>query len=252
MGVEYRIAIPTYNRPELIQKAALAWLERSAVSKEQVDVWVSGESQLPLYKDLPQHWRARMRIGAKGLVGNRRAAEAAYLSEGVGRVLWLNDDVFSVRRLAQGKKALHEVPIQKVADDGWRECQRAGAWLWGIYAVDNWFFMSERVHHDLRYVVGCFYGVRLPAGEYLQPRYGDAKEDYERALRFYTVDRRLVRLDYYSPKTIYYNSPEIFPDVQAVEENIRNLEQRWPAWVRRNRRKKSPFPEISIKDRGRA
>lgn len=246
-GNELRIAIPTFNRPALIQKATLAYLDRSGVRPEQVDIWISGESQVPLYADLPMEWKLRMRVGARGLMANRRAAEIGHYQEGT-RLVWLNDDIFSVRRLTDGK--LIETPIMGVIEDGFAQAEKHGAHLWGVYAVDNAFYMKERVHTDLRYVVGCFYGVILRHDPFLQPEYGDAKEDYERALRFFQHDGRIVRMDYYSPKTIYYNSPEIFPNTHHVELNIAALEARWPMWVKRNTRKKSPYPEINISNKG--
>jgi hypothetical protein len=243
---EFRVAIPTYNRPELIQKAALAYLERSQFPIEQVDIWISGQSQWSLYDDLPDHWRKRFKLGVKGLSPNRYAAEDTY-PPGM-QLFWMNDDIFSIRELAADGKHLGEVPLQQVLSAGFSACVKAGAHLWGIYAVDNHFYMSRKVHIDLRYVVGCAYGIILQHHEHLRSRFGDAKEDYERALRFYQADGCIVRLDYFSPKTIYYNSPEIFPNTETVEQNIRELERNWPAWVHRNTRKRSPFPEINIKD----
>ncbi len=244
----YEVAVPTYNRPDLIQKATLAWLDRSVFPPERVTIWISGESQVPLYQSaLPPKWWARTRVGVKGLMANRRFAELNHYPEGT-RLLWVNDDMFTVRRLAPGGKSLVEVTVQDVADRGFAECEARGAHLWGIYAVNNHFYMDERVHTDLRYVVGCFYGVILRKEPYLQPEFGDAKEDYERAMRFYSLDGRIVRMDAYAPKTIYYNSPEIFPNVETVERNIRELERLWPQWVTRDHSKKGKYPEIRIKD----
>ncbi len=242
-----RIAIPTYNRPELIQKATLAYLERSAFPLEQVDVWISGESQLHLYDGLPDKWKARFRIGVKGLAENRKVAELQY-PEGT-KLFWMNDDIFLINELVgTDTKRLAEVNITKVLSDGFGVCETLKAYLWGIYAVNNAFYMDERVHTDLRYVVGCAYGMVLRHDEALLPCFGDAKEDYERALRFYQKDGVIVRLDRYSPKTIYYNSPEIFPNNEKIEANIKELEKKWPTWVLRNTKKKSPYPEINIRD----
>lgn len=250
MTSEWRYAIPTYNRPELIQKATLAYLERSGVDPARVDIWISGEAQAPLYAGLPEHWRARFRMGIKTLTGNRLVAERAYPE---GQLLvWLNDDIFKVSELSADNKKLEERPIDDIVAQGFTEMEQARAHLWGVYAVANPFYMKRVVHRDLRYVVGCFFGVKLRADPFFQPQHGDAKEDYERALRFFQRDGAIVRMDSFTPKTIYYNSPEIFPDLATVERNIQWLEASWPQWVRRNTRKKSPYPEIDISNRWRA
>jgi hypothetical protein len=245
--MNYEIAIPTYNRPELIQKAALAYLEWSGVSPERVTIWVSGQAQRHLYDVLPEHWQARIQIGVKGLMANRAFAEAQY-PEGT-EILWLNDDVFHVVEL--DGQTLKKVMLQKIGEEGFLRARQAGANLWGIYAVHNAFYMERKVRTDLCYLTGSFYGNTIRRDQFLYPVFGDAKEDYERALRFFTRDGLVLRMDYYAPKTIYYNSPEIFPDRATVENNIRCLEELWPDYVRRNaRRSKGPWPEILISSRG--
>lgn len=241
-----RIAIPTYNRPQLILERPLAYLERCGIAPDEVDIWISGDSQRRLYDGLPPHWQARMQIGVKGLMANRRVAEATY-PEGT-RLFWLNDDVASIGQLVPGAKKLHEANLREVMANGFELCERFGCYLWGIYAVNNHFYMSAKVHADLRYVVGCAFGMVLRHDEALLPRYGDAKEDYERALRFYRRDGKILRMDYYAPKTTYYNSPEIFPNIETIEGNIRALETEFPGLVKRNTAKKGPYPEINIKD----
>lgn len=247
MKPPYRILIPTFNRPHLIQEATLAYLDRSHVEPEQVDIWVSGESQWPLYEELPERWRARLRVGARGLMANRLAAEFSDEYAEGDQLLWLNDDVYSVRT-PDRNSILTEVPIQEVANRGFSLAKQSDCYLWGVYAVNNAFFMSPKDHLDLRYVVGCFYGIRLRKLKFLQPMFGDAKEDYERAMRFYQFDDRILRMDRYAPNTIYYNSPEIFPNNDVIENNIKSLERSWPTWVKRNTKRKSKYPEIIIHD----
>jgi hypothetical protein len=248
--MEPQVAIPTYDRPEIILRTTLAYLERSDWPTGQTTIWVSGEGQVPLYDSLPAHWRARIRVGARGLQENRLAAERTY-PEGTPLV-WINDDVSAVRQLdPTAHRNLSEVPIGRVIADGFNHCAESGAHLWGIYAVDNHFFMKERVHTDLRYIVGCFYGVVLRHDDSLQPVFGDAKEDYERVMRFYEKDGAVVRMDRYCPRTTYYNSPDIFPNVELIEANIVALEERWPGWVKRNARRRSGYPEILVKDPAR-
>lgn len=247
MSVEkptFVVAIPTYDRPDMIQRSTLAMLDRCHFPRELVHIWVSGEAQRPLYDALPDRWRERIRVGARGLVENRRAAELGHYREGT-RVLWINDDVFSIDRLTADGSRLEETTVQECGERGFAEAVRAGAKLWGVYAVHNAFYMADRVHTDLRHVVGSFYGVTVRHDAELQPEYGSAKEDYERSLRFFSQDGTVVRMDGYSPKTIYYNDPQ---DTVRIEENVQALMRAWPQWVSRNPRRKSPYPEILIKD----
>ena len=47
--VPYRIAIPTYNRPEIFINKTLQYLDRCIVNRNNIDVFVEDEYQLSLY-----------------------------------------------------------------------------------------------------------------------------------------------------------------------------------------------------------
>jgi hypothetical protein len=229
-------AIPTYDRPALLQKTTLAYLDRCGIEPELVTIWISGEEQQPLYADLPERWLARCRVGAKGLVANRIAAEATY-PEGT-HLVWINDDVKNVQRL--NPASLVEANLVKLAEGAFKICAFADAYLWGVYPVANGLLRL-----DLRHIVGACYGVRLRHDDELQPTRGDPKEDYERTLRFFRRDGSVVRLDDHAVETTYYNDN---PPVEPAEANVAALERDWPGWIRRNPRRKSPYPEILLRD----
>jgi hypothetical protein len=241
----FEVGIPTYDRPELIQRATLAYLDRSGIPEERITIFIAPE-QVHLYRDLPERWQRRIVQSVLGLAKSKQWAEWKHYKEGTNLV-WLNDDIFSIRQRITSKNTI-ESPLGEIATEGFDGMSKVKAWLWGIYAVLNPFYMKPITRYGLCYIVGCAYGTRTRRKKALYPIHGDAKEDYERCLRFYQNDGRLFRMDSYAPKTIYYNSPVIFPNVETIERNIQALEKLWPRLVKRNRSKKSKFPEILISD----
>lgn len=191
-----------------------------------------------------------MRVGARGLVNNRLHAERNHYVDGQ-RILWVNDDVFCVRKTNGPLKPWAIVPLDDVIRQGFTAIEGTRSHLWGIYQTDNklWSAKGDEVIHGLFYVVGCFYGIIHRRDERLYPAFGDAKEDYERALRFHDVDGQITRLNRFHPKTIYYNSPEIFTKLRDIERNVSWIEATWPHLVSRNTKKGSPWPEMSIRRR---
>jgi hypothetical protein len=247
---DVRIAIPTYNRPELIQRSTLKMIEDSGIPCERVDIWISGQSQVALYDKLPSKWRRRFFVGEKGLVKNRVRAEETHYVDGQ-RILWVNDDVFKIRKTNGPGKPWTICNLDDVIRDGFSAISGTNSHLWGIYQTDNklWSSNGREVFHGLCYVVGCFYGIIHRRDRSLYPVFGDAKEDYERALRFFSRDGSITRLNRFHPKTIYYNSPEIFTKLPQIESNVAWIEATWPHLVKRNSKKGSPWPEINLRNR---
>jgi hypothetical protein len=243
---DFQVAVPIHDRREMTERAVLAYLDRSGIAAERVTLFVA-PGMAHHYAGLPGRWQARVVHSELGLTNSRRWAEWNHYPEGTPLV-WLNDDVFSLHRRVDAKRT-DEVPLGEVAERGFGLCEKAGAFHWGVYAVLNPFYMKDAVRFDLRHLVGCSYGVITRREKRLYPQFGDSKEDYERCLRFYERDGRLVRMDGYAPDTIYYNpGSALYPTAERIEAAVRNIEDRWPAWVRRNPRRKGKYPEITIQD----
>ena len=247
MMEDVRIAIPTYNRPEMIQTATLKMIDDANIPEEMVDIWVSGESQMPLYDILPDRWRRRLMVGAKGLVENRLFAEETHYEDGQ-KIVWVNDDIRKVRRSAGVKSPWLIEKFSDVIKQGFDAIDNRRSHLWGLYPTDNklWSINGPEVAHGIFYVVGSIYGIVHRRDRRLYSTFGAAKEDCERVLRFVDVDGEVTRLNRVHAKTTYYNSPEIFSGIGEVERNVSWIEATWPHMVSRLTGKKSPWPELRI------
>jgi hypothetical protein len=80
---------------------------------------------------------------------------------------------------------------------------------------------------NLRYIVGAAYGLRNTKNPAYDLKYGDNQEDKERTLRYWTVDKILIRFNDIAPKTAYYAKGGIFAlypnrikDTKAATETI--------------------------------
>lgn len=241
------ICVPTYQRAKLLQRDTLAYLERCGVDPKDVLILVASEEERYEYdNELPEEWADQLRITVPGLGDSRNYARHHYLRDGE-RVIWIDDDVASVRARSNDKETL-EANILQVQEEGFDAAMAVGAHLWGVYPTVNPFWMKPKVRYGLWHCVGCFYGEVNQWDSALDLQYGDAKEDYERCLRHWERDGLVVRMEWYAPKTVYYREAGGIQGRthESVEANIRRLQNRWPGMVRNNDRRKSDYPEILL------
>jgi hypothetical protein len=242
-----QVVIPTYQRAALLQRDTLAYLERSNVDPGTCLILVASEDESREYASkLAGEWSKRIVVTAPGLRHARNFARHHILTQG-SDVVWMDDDVSSIRvRLNDYETA--EVKLSEVANPGFELARSAGAHLWGIYPTVNPYYMKAKTRVGLWHCVGCFYGEIIERAPELDIQYGDAKEDYERCLRWWERDGYVVRMDWFAPKTAYYREAGGIQGrtPATVDENIRLLQDRWPGRVRRNAKRKSAYPEILL------
>ena len=94
--------------------------------------------------------------------------------------------------------------------DAFKKCAEYGAYLWGVYPVYNAFFMSKKITHDLRFVVGPLWG-KINRHDKDLVLHRDEKEDVERTLRHYDKDKSVIRFNDIAIKTKFYHDARRVP-----------------------------------------
>ena len=64
------------------------------------------------------------------------------------------------------------------------------SFIWGLYPVNNAYFMFPRMTTDLRFLVGPCFGIINRKNKQLQLT---IKEDVERTLQYYSLDKVILR-----------------------------------------------------------
>lgn len=245
--MNYKIAIPSYRREQTIQDKSLAYLKRCGKREEDVDVFVSDESQLRSYK--ATGIKCNLIVGVPTIMKQRNFM-MDYYPEGT-KVLFLDDDIKSVYRRVSSKKVVEENDLDWLCENGFQFAHSAGSKMWGINPVLNPFYMSEKPSTSLKYIVACFYGCIIDHSEDLKVTLDD-KEDYERSILYYLKFGSTPRLNNYAPDTNYYTEPgglQVSRTPERIEESAKNLLRRFPLLCSWNNSKKSEHAEVRLKDR---
>jgi hypothetical protein len=118
------------------------------------------------------------------------------------------------------------------------ECQRVGAFMWGVYPVWNPYFRRDRpeITYSLSYIIAAFHGIinrpHLTAIRLVTSRQNPYKEDVERSILYFKHDGILVRFNRIGFKTKYYGTTGglgPFEDrLKPSEEAVRMLQQEYP------------------------
>lgn len=247
--MHYYIAIPSYKRVEMLKEKTLALLERYNISSEIVTIFVADKEEYKIYREaLPDKWR-NIVVGVKGMVGIRNFM-INYYNEG-DRVVFMDDDLESIEVKVNDKKTKPIDDLNKFIIYAWQLCDKYNCGLWGINAVLNPFYMKNTITLDLKFIVGCFFGMRISRG-ILCSDACPVKIDYELTIKFYIRDGRVLRFNYIAPKTNYYHNQgglSEFDRKTLSKQAADYLVATYPMYCEYNNSRKSGFTEIKLVDK---
>lgn len=245
---DWIVVIPSYNRVETLKLKTLKTLQEYNIPSSKIWVFVANEEQKKLYEEgLEKGSVGHIIVGVKGLAEVRNFI-FNYFPKGK-KIVEMDDDIREIIEYDDSAKR-HERKLrnlEEVFERGFEECKKVGARLWGVYPSANGFFMKDTVSTDLKFIIGSFWGCINPGNEV--KLHMSEKEDYQRTIQFWELDKVVVRLNFISPKTAYYKEPGGMQEGDRKgkqEVAVKWMLEKWPQYVKENPRRKSGFPEIKL------
>ena len=196
-----RIVIPSYKRHTEINNKSIRVIIEAGYLYSDIDVFVANEEEYQKYKSV-LHPEITIIIGKKGLKEIREFI-FNYYKEGQ-KLLCLDDDIemIKMKHPDDSIKSCFDNSFLNLKNEikkGFDECEISGKHLWGLYPVDNHYFMKNKISYDYKFIIGNFFGVILHKEANLLS-VGQI-DDYERSIRHYLLDGGVVRLNYLCAKT---------------------------------------------------
>ena len=196
-----RIVIPSYNRYESINNKSLKVLYEAGYKPHIIDIFVANQEQYELYKKHVDK-DITIIIGKKGLK-NIRDFIINYYPENA-TLLCMDDDIekIKMKNPNNDEKSCFKnelLDLKKEVERGFKECEKYGKHIWGLYPVDNHFYMKNDISYDYKFIIGNFFGLIL--SKEANKSYVEQKGDYERSIRHYLLDGGVVRINYLCAKT---------------------------------------------------
>jgi len=225
----YVVAIPTYNRSDVIANKTLKTLIEGNVSKNRIYLFVANKSQYKLYEDaLPKTMYNKIIIGKIGIT-NQRNFISSFFPE--NQYIVSADDDIEELLLAKGPDKL--VKIKNVNDffnEAYKILKKEKLFIWGIYPVRNAFFMKPTITTDLRFIIGVLFGYINRHDTKLRPSpQSETKEDYEQSILYYKMDGGVVRFNYITAKTKFHAEGGLGTDRHERNKNAAEyLKKKYP------------------------
>lgn len=253
MSLSYFVAMPSHERAPLVAGMTLPFLiDAGGVPADAVSVWVAAE-QYPTYKIVLHEWLERgvhLRAGGLGIKTQRNLIARSY-PQGA-QLVSCDDDILG---LVQRMTPTDTAPIRahEVIENGFAMLARHGLTLWGVYPVNNAYFMRGDYTTDLRFICGGFHGMLNDRNEALIIC---PKEDYERTLRRYERDGGVLRMNNIAFEHGGYK--KVRGGLQATAERteqsnliaIEQLRMRYPGLVHLNPRRPGEITVRSPRRKG--
>jgi hypothetical protein len=267
----YVVAIPSYQRAELLNRKTLKTLAENNIPRNRIYVFVANKTEEQIYKEkLNNDLYGHLIVGVKGLK-NQRNFISRYFPDGK-EILNMDDDIggfkilrhktpdINVKQTQMYRKDYYleqmdksNLNLDNFVKNCFKKLKTLGLFLWGIYPIANPYFMTPVETTDLRLIVGPVWGSINRHDKDLVLTV-DEKEDVERTLQYYTKDRGVLRINYVCVMTTYYKTPGGMQAEQRdrkkdAYESALYLNKKYPSFTTLYLGKKSGYAEVKLKDK---
>jgi hypothetical protein len=213
--VNYVVAVPSYNRPDVVGKKTLQTLKDGGVPKSVIHIFVANKAEEKLYEaSVPKDLYGKIVVGKIG-ISNQRKFIAKYFPIGQ-YVVSVDDDVEKLEAL-RGEKLVQIKDVNGFFLEAYKTLIKEKLFIWGIYPVHNPFFMKKGYSTDLKFIIGTMYGFinrRItPSGKIKE------KEDYELSILYYLKDGGVLRYNDVTIKTKFHAEGGLGKTDQRFEAN---------------------------------
>tara|TARA_R110000737_G_scaffold135601_2_gene166645 strand:- start:1616 stop:2389 length:774 start_codon:yes stop_codon:yes gene_type:complete len=197
--MDYRIAIPSHNRPN--DQITFEYLLSQGFSPLDIDVFVSSSEQAELYRACNPKMD-NIIIGKLGMKEIRNFITDYYPTD--VKYVSFDDDIKEVRMKnpKEWEESSFADPDELDLDEeiklAFSECEKSGRRMFGVYPVENHYFMKNQITYDYKFACGGLFGVINEKSLKIKL---DQYEDYDRCIQEYLSYGGIVRLNYLCLKT---------------------------------------------------
>ena len=197
--MDFRVAIATYKRPKGLGEKTLKTLSDNNIDKDIIDIFVNNQEEYDIYRPLYPEYN--MIIGEVGMRQIRQFI-VNYYEEGT-KVFFMDDDIISFKQ--KDNNILKNVDnLRETIETGFQLCEDNKTCLFGIYPVDNAYFMKDNYTTHLQFCVGWTFGAIIDKEALsLDTRTIGNFEDYERTIKSFKKYGKVIRLNNICAKTKY-------------------------------------------------
>ena len=193
--MDYIIAIPSYNRYNLIKNQTISILEKFNIDREKVNIFVVEEEFEKYKNELPNY---NIIVGVKGLINQKNFIENYFPER--KNILFFDDDILEI-------DLDNFNTLEDLIKTGFEECNKQKSYIWSVYPVWNKYFREKREYlsNCLNFCIGGFYGIiNRPNNENIKVNIYDGRDDVERSIKYFIEDGIVLRFNKVGYKTKFF------------------------------------------------
>jgi len=216
--MNFEILIPSYKRKHLIHQQTLNLLNKHAIPRNQIHIFLRDEEEKEDY-NLDENYNVVL-TNAKGIMDTRNFLQEWSLNNNFKNVLYMDDDI---RDIYEYDKPLENLIL--FGNNFFNELKQNNLFFGGISACDNKYFLRPTTSTNLKYIIGClrFEIIRrdVPLIKCTMGQF----EDYEFSCKYFLRDGGVLRKNNYVCKTKYFNPKGgITEDMGGEEERNQKID----------------------------
>ena len=193
--MDYVFVIPSYRRAKLLKEKTWALIQRIGPNIKPI-IWVNDMIDYEEYS--PLFPTADIRVGGNGIAEKRNMIQDSFPLD--TKIVMMDDDIRDLV-IKDGNKRKKVKDLDAVIRLGFSYCEQENCSLWGVYPMDNPLSMTNNVRRNLCYVIAAFFGM-------INKRINielDCAEDLERTMKYWLLEKKVIRLEFIGLQTKYYN-----------------------------------------------
>jgi len=190
--IDLEVAIPSYYRPYKLKTSTLVLLKEVPI--KHIKIYVENDEQYNIYRACLGENYTIIITNTKGIGEKRnfikKHTKAKYL-------LQIDDDIVAIKN-----KLKHTLTTKEVYDlilMGFKECCEQGFRLWGICGFTNYFYLTNTISKNLKFICGNFHGTIMNDRPIFTPI--NTLEDYYNTCSHFLEDGGVIRLNSYGTET---------------------------------------------------
>jgi hypothetical protein len=249
--MSYVIAIPSYQRAEILKDKTLKMLQESHISSKKIYIFLANDEEKINYeKIIPKSMYYKIVVGVKGINEQRKFIVKYFPNK--KQIVSIDDDVSELLEMDKNEKMQPIKNINTVFDTAFEDLKKNKLYLWGLFPTPNPFYMvgQKPVTTELRFIIATIYGF-INRHDMILKSNIEEKEDVENSLRYYIRDGGVIRYNRISFKTKFKNSSGGLGGIEkrfkANEEAAKYLCATYPEYARLKIRKNG-MHEVTLRD----
>ena len=200
---DFEIAIPSFNREDILPKKTLKMLYDLGVNSNKIRIFLKDEEQLEKYKkSCGENYNYEL-TGQSGILATRNYLQVYYheINTKSDGVLFIDDDL---TKITEKDRVFLSKPFMELVEYFFIETKKRGARLWSVNALNNDFFMKDNISTNLKYCIGAFKGVILDRTRDTILCDVGHFEDFQFTFEYFLEDGVVVRFNKYGITTKYF------------------------------------------------